>query len=159
MRRSIREGGPDINVAEAVANGRADFGVCSASILREWRMGRRLVVLAAIFQHSPAVILVARRADIRSVSELRGRTLMDAPGSDEIAAMLKQRADVMVAYSGESCSRRTRFTFYPVDPRCFRAEAISESLSSISESLSSMDESLCSTRSIRACCRSRRALL
>src|SRR6202043_2756126 len=42
-----------------------------------------------IFQHSPAIILVPRRADISSVSELRGRTLMDAPGSDEIAAMLK----------------------------------------------------------------------
>jgi hypothetical protein len=78
--------------------------------------------LAAIFQRSPAVILVARRADISSVSELRGRTLMDTQGSDEIAAMLKHegvdyaalprvahegnprdllagRADAMVAYS------------------------------------------------------------
>jgi ABC-type nitrate/sulfonate/bicarbonate transport system substrate-binding protein len=85
-------------------------------------MGRRLVVLAAIFQHSPVVILVARRADISSVSDLRGRTLMDSPGNDEIAAMLARegvnydalprvahegnprdllagRADAMVAYS------------------------------------------------------------
>jgi len=85
---TIREGGPGIDVAEAVAGGKADFGVCSASVLREWSMGRRLVVLAAIFQRSPAVILVARRADISNVSELRGRTLMDTPGSDEIAAML-----------------------------------------------------------------------
>ena len=119
---TIREGGPGIDVAETVASGKADFGVCSASVLREWTMGRRLVVLAAIFQHSPAVILVTRRADISSVSELRGRTLMDMPGSDEIAAMLKRegvdyaalprvahggnprdllagRADAMVAYS------------------------------------------------------------
>ena len=119
---TIREGGPGIDVAETVASGKADFGVCSTSILREWTMGRRLVVLAAIFQQSPAVILVARRADISSVSDLRGRTLMDAPGSDEIAAMLKRegvdyealprvahegnpsdllagRADAMVAYS------------------------------------------------------------
>jgi class 3 adenylate cyclase/ABC-type nitrate/sulfonate/bicarbonate transport system substrate-binding protein len=119
---SIREGGPDIDAAEAVATGKADFGACSASVLREWANGRHLVVLAAIFQRSPAVILVPRRADIRSVSELRGRTLMDAPGSDEIAAMLKHegvdyaalpridhrgdprdlltgRADAMVAYS------------------------------------------------------------
>src|SRR6202140_5552608 len=73
---SIREGGPDIDVAETVANGKADFGVCSASVLREWTKGRRLVVLAAIFQRSAAVILVARRSDINSVSDLRGRTLM-----------------------------------------------------------------------------------
>jgi len=119
---TIREGGPGIDVAETVAGGKADFGVCNASVLREWATGRRLVVLAAIFQRSPAVILVARRADISNVSELRGRTLMDTPGSDEIAAMLKRegvdyqalkrvdhegdprdllagRADAMVAYS------------------------------------------------------------
>jgi class 3 adenylate cyclase/ABC-type nitrate/sulfonate/bicarbonate transport system substrate-binding protein len=119
---TIREGGPDVNVAEAVASGKADFGVCNASVLREWARGRRLVVLAAIFQHSPIVVLVARRADISSVSDLRGHTLMDSPGSDEIAAMLTRegvdydalprvahegnprdllagRADAMVAYS------------------------------------------------------------
>jgi ABC-type nitrate/sulfonate/bicarbonate transport system substrate-binding protein len=79
-------------------------------------------VLAAIFQHSPIVVLVARRADISSVSDLRGHTLMDSPASDEIAAMLTRegvdydalprvahagnprdllagRADAMVAYS------------------------------------------------------------
>jgi class 3 adenylate cyclase/ABC-type nitrate/sulfonate/bicarbonate transport system substrate-binding protein len=119
---TIREGGPDIDVAETVASGKADFGVCGSGVLRDWAKGRRLVVLAAIFQRSPAVILVARRADISSVSELRGRTLMDTPGSDEIAAMLKRegvdyqalprvphegnprdlltgRADAMIAYS------------------------------------------------------------
>src|SRR4029077_1139237 len=51
---TIREGGPGIDVAETVASGKSDFGVCSASVLREWSMGRRLVVLAAIFQRSPA---------------------------------------------------------------------------------------------------------
>jgi ABC-type nitrate/sulfonate/bicarbonate transport system substrate-binding protein len=87
---TIREGGPDVDAAEAVANGKADFGVCSSNVLRQWVMGHRLVVLAVIFQQTPAIILVPRRADIRSVSDLRGRKLMDAPGSDEIAAMLKQ---------------------------------------------------------------------
>jgi ABC-type nitrate/sulfonate/bicarbonate transport system substrate-binding protein len=77
---TIREGGPGIDAAEAVASGKADFGVFTASVLRDWAAGRRLVVLAAIFQRSPAVILVARRADISNVSELRGRTLMDTPG-------------------------------------------------------------------------------
>jgi ABC-type nitrate/sulfonate/bicarbonate transport system substrate-binding protein len=119
---TIHEGGPGIDVADEVASGNADFGVCSASVLREWTLGRRLVVLAGIFQHSPVVILVPRRADISSVSDLRGRRLMDSPGSDEIAGMLKRegvdyeamprvihdgnprdllagKADAMVAYS------------------------------------------------------------
>ena len=119
---TIREGGPNIDVAGALTSGKSEYGVCSASVLREWSLGRRLVVLAAIFQHSPVVILVARRADISSVSDLRGRTLMDSPGNDEIVAMLTRegvnydttprvahegnprdllagRADAMVAYS------------------------------------------------------------
>ena len=119
---TIREGGPNIDVAAALSSGKSEYGVCSASVLREWSLGRRLVVLAAIFQHSPVVILVARRADIISVSDLRGRTLMDSPGNDEIVAMLTRegidydamprvahegnprdllagRADAMVAYS------------------------------------------------------------
>ena len=119
---TIREGGPDIDVSGAVAGGKADFGVCSASVLRDWGAGRRLVVLAAIFQRSAAVIMVARRADISSVADLRGRALMDTPGSDDIVAMLMRegidyqsmlrvphegdprdllagRADAMIAYS------------------------------------------------------------
>src|ERR1700716_924022 len=119
---TIREGGPGIDVAETVASGKADFGVCSASVLREWTVGRHLVVLAAIFQRSPAVILVARRADISSEPELRRRTTVGTAASAEIAAMLKReggdygalrrvpqegnpgdllagRADAMVAYS------------------------------------------------------------
>jgi ABC-type nitrate/sulfonate/bicarbonate transport system substrate-binding protein len=119
---TIREGGPEIDVAKAVADGKADFGVCSASVLRDWAAGRRLVVLAAIFQRSAALILVVRRADITSVADLRGRALMDTPGSDDVVAMLKRegidyqsmlrvphegnprdllagRADAMIAYS------------------------------------------------------------
>ncbi len=36
---TIREGGPDIDVSEAVAGGKADFGVCSAGVLRDWASG------------------------------------------------------------------------------------------------------------------------
>src|SRR5260370_28955229 len=80
---TIREGGPDMAVAEMVASGKAAFGVCSASVLREWTMCRRLVVLAATFHRSAAVILVARLADITSASDLRGRRLMGPPRTAE----------------------------------------------------------------------------
>ena len=118
----IREGGPDVDAAKAVAAGQADFGVCTSSVLLDRANGRNLVVLGVIFQHSAAIILVPRRAGIASVSELKGRRLMDTPGSDDIAAMLKRegvdyaslprvphngdprdllngKADAMVAYS------------------------------------------------------------
>src|SRR5437763_6674114 len=40
---TIREGGPGIHVAETVAGGQADFGVCGAGVPREWAAGRQLV--------------------------------------------------------------------------------------------------------------------
>jgi class 3 adenylate cyclase/ABC-type nitrate/sulfonate/bicarbonate transport system substrate-binding protein len=118
----IREGGPTVDAAKALAAGEVDFGVCTSSVLLDRAAGRNLVVLGVIFQHSAAIILVPRRAGIATVSELKGRRLMDTPGSDDIAAMLKRegvdfatlprvphngdprdllsgKADAMVAYS------------------------------------------------------------
>ena len=115
------EGGPDVDAMKAVQNGKADFGVCTTNALLEKGDALPLVILAVIFQHSPAVILVPHRAGIRAVSELKGHRLMDGPGSDDTAAMLKRdgvdatlprvahsgnpldllsgKADAMVAYS------------------------------------------------------------
>jgi ABC-type nitrate/sulfonate/bicarbonate transport system substrate-binding protein len=118
----IREGGLDVDAAWAVAAGKADFGVCTSNVLLGTAIGQELIVLGVIFQHSAAVILVPRQAGIGALSELKGRRLMDLPGSDDIEAMLKRdgvdytklrrvdhsgdpqdllsgRADAMVAYS------------------------------------------------------------
>jgi class 3 adenylate cyclase/ABC-type nitrate/sulfonate/bicarbonate transport system substrate-binding protein len=86
----VREGGPNIDAGETVAAGRSDFGVCTTSVLVNPVKRANNVVLAVIFQHSAAVILVPHRAGIHAVSELKGRRLMDVPGSDDIAAMLKR---------------------------------------------------------------------
>ncbi|MBV9530404.1 MAG: ABC transporter substrate-binding protein, partial [Bradyrhizobium sp.] len=119
---SVREGGPDIDAGLEVAKGAADFGVCTSSVLVNSAERANNVVLGVIFQHSAAIILVPHRAGIHAVSELKGHGLMDAPGSDDIAAMLKHegvgyadlprithsgnprdllsgKADAMVAYS------------------------------------------------------------
>jgi hypothetical protein len=82
------------------------------------------VVLAAIFQRSPAVILVARRADISNLSELRGRTLMDTPGSDEIAAMLKREGVDYAALPRVAHEGNPRDQACPEsEPHCINPEA------------------------------------
>jgi class 3 adenylate cyclase/ABC-type nitrate/sulfonate/bicarbonate transport system substrate-binding protein len=118
----VREGGPAIDSVEALEQGKADFGICTTNVLLRKPDQPKLVVLGVIFQHSPAVILMLSRAHVRSLSGLKGRRLMDAPGSDDIAAMLKHegvdyaslprvqhnddprdlmvdKADAMIAYS------------------------------------------------------------
>ena len=86
----IREGGPHVDSSRATAAGEADFGVCTSSVLLDRTQGRNLIVLGVIFQHSAATLLVPRRAGVSALSDLKGRRLMDTPGSDDIAAMLKR---------------------------------------------------------------------
>lgn len=118
----LREGGPDVDAGAEVAKGTADFGVCTTSVLVDSAERENNVVIGVIFQHSAAIVMVPHRVGIHAVSELKGRRLMDAPGSDDIAAMLKHegvnyaelsrvahsgnprdllsgKADAMVAYS------------------------------------------------------------
>ena len=85
----IREGGPSVNAGATVAAGGADFGICTTSVLLDSTQRAKTVILAVIFQHSAAVILTPNRAGIRTVSELKGHRLMDRPGNDDLAAMLK----------------------------------------------------------------------
>jgi PAS domain S-box-containing protein len=86
---AIREGGPNVDAIEDVIAGRADFGVGTSGALIARARGREVVVFAAVFQHSPAILLVPRRAGVTSVFALQDRVLMDTPGSEDIAAMLK----------------------------------------------------------------------
>jgi ABC-type nitrate/sulfonate/bicarbonate transport system substrate-binding protein len=111
----IREGGPNADAMKAVEEGKADFGICTTSVLLQKPDAPPVMVLGVIFQHSPA-------EPTSALSELKGRTLMDTPGSDDLAAMLKRegidyaslprvqhngdphdlidgKADAMVAYS------------------------------------------------------------
>ena len=64
--------------------------MCTSNVLLGRAIGQELIVLGVIFQHSAAVILVPRQAGIGALSELKGRRLMDLPGSDDIEAMLKR---------------------------------------------------------------------
>src|SRR5215471_12571121 len=89
LETEIREGGPGVDASAIVAAGGTDFGVCTNSLLLNKDQRANNVVLAVIFQHSAGIILTPHRSGIRSVSELKGHSLMDAPDSDDIAAMLK----------------------------------------------------------------------
>jgi class 3 adenylate cyclase/ABC-type nitrate/sulfonate/bicarbonate transport system substrate-binding protein len=90
LKVEIRDGGPGVDAGTEVAYGAADFGVCTTSVLTNSIQRANNVVLGVIFQHSAAMIMVPYRAGIHAISELKGRRLMDTPGSDDIAAMLKR---------------------------------------------------------------------
>lgn len=61
---------------DAVVNGRAQYGVTGSEIVVDRLRGRPVVVMGAIFQHSPYAILSEAKAAIRRPEDLAGKRLM-----------------------------------------------------------------------------------
>lgn len=81
-------GGPEIDPAAAVAEGRADFGVGTSALIIDRSAGRNLVAVAAIFQHSPFVLAARRAPGLEGPRDLAGRRLMVESHSAELFAYL-----------------------------------------------------------------------
>ena len=85
----ILEGTPGIDPCTLLLSGEAEFAVDSPAILIQRQEGQPLVALAAIFQHSPNVIMTVKGSRLDSPHDLRGRKVMLTPATDpECLAML-----------------------------------------------------------------------
>ena len=88
----LREAGPGIDPLESVLAGKAQYGVGTSSLLLAHQAGKPVVVLAAVFQHSPLVLVVREDAftqDIHGIHDIVGKRVMIEPQSDELIAYLK----------------------------------------------------------------------
>lgn len=68
----LLEGGP-FDTVDEVLSSRADYGVSTVGILLRRFRGAPLVVLAAIFQHSPDVLMARKDSEIHDPQDLVGR--------------------------------------------------------------------------------------
>ncbi|MDO9267903.1 MAG: ABC transporter substrate-binding protein, partial [Methylobacter sp.] len=72
----IHEGMPDKKPVQEVLQGHAQYGVANSELLLERLRGAPFVALAAIYQHSPYVLLARKDAGILSPSDLVGKKVM-----------------------------------------------------------------------------------
>ena len=86
----IREGVPGINVVKEVVSGNAQFGVGTSALLLARQKGMPVVVLAAVFQHSPLVLMAKAGGGITSVQDLAGKRVMIEDSADELIAYLRK---------------------------------------------------------------------
>jgi len=86
----IEEAGPGIDPVRRVLDGQAQFGVGNSSLLLARHAGQPVVALAAIFQHSPLVLIARRNGALQGIHDLAGKRVMIEPHSDELLAYLKQ---------------------------------------------------------------------
>ena len=87
----IKEGGLNIDTVEEVIENRAQYGVTNSEILLHRLNGKPLVVLAAILQHSPLVLLTSRVGEITNPQDLVNRTVKMSlhPRDIELHAMFR----------------------------------------------------------------------
>lgn len=86
---TIREGAPGLNYIEEVVGGRAQYSIEMPEILIARNNGKPIVLLAAIFQHSPQIFLFRADSGIRSPHDLIGKKVMwRYDSAAELRAML-----------------------------------------------------------------------
>ncbi|WP_457746861.1 ABC transporter substrate-binding protein [Sulfurimonas sp.] len=88
----LKEYRPYMSVYNEVVAGKSDFGVGRSSLVRYDSAGKKVVMLGAIFQSSPDIVLALEDSGIKSVEEFKGKTLMktkEAIDNASINAMLK----------------------------------------------------------------------
>lgn len=78
---TIKPGGTDVSPVKEVISGRADFGIGGAEVLSWASKGTSLVSLAAIYQHSPAALIVRDDSRIRTPSDLIHRRVASNAGT------------------------------------------------------------------------------
>ena len=72
----IHPGAPDRQPVAEVLTGRAQYAEGNSEVLLARLQGQPLVALAAIFQHSPSVLLALRQSGIASAHDLVGKKVM-----------------------------------------------------------------------------------
>ncbi|CAN5571828.1 hypothetical protein BH11PSE7_BH11PSE7_25760 [soil metagenome] len=89
---AIREGGPDRPPLASVLGGSSQYSIGDSDLLVARIKGKPIVALAAIFQHSPYVLLSRNDANIRAPSDLAGKTVMmsEDQGGIQLRTMLRR---------------------------------------------------------------------
>jgi diguanylate cyclase (GGDEF)-like protein/hemerythrin-like metal-binding protein/PAS domain S-box-containing protein len=85
----FEEGASGIDAVERVVLGQAHFSIGSSGLLLARASGKPVVALAAIFQHSPLVLIARQQSDTQSIHDLVGTRVMIEPDDAEILAYFK----------------------------------------------------------------------
>lgn len=83
------EAQPDIDPVATVLSGKADFGVGTSELVLLRAKGDPVVVLAAIYQHSPLVLLALRTPGADDLQAIAAKPMMIEPQSAELYAYFR----------------------------------------------------------------------
>jgi len=71
----LKEGNTSIDFVQEVVSGNADFGIESSKLVISRNRNIPVVAVAAIFQHSPEILMVRKDSDIRLIEDLNDKRI------------------------------------------------------------------------------------
>ena len=81
---TIVAGSPTRKPVDEVLAGRAQYGEANSELLYHYLDGEPLVALAAIFQHSPSVLLTKKDSGIKTPQDVIGKKVMMVGGTEDV---------------------------------------------------------------------------
>jgi NitT/TauT family transport system substrate-binding protein len=79
----INQGGPGPTVPQKIMGGAAEIGMfASDSLIINVNSGLPFVLIGATMQHDPQAVLVHEESDVKTFSDLNGKSIMANPGSN-----------------------------------------------------------------------------
>ncbi|WP_084480053.1 diguanylate cyclase [Methylomicrobium lacus] len=151
----LHAGDPAHQSVQEVLSGRAHYASGNSEVLYKRLQGKPLVALAAIFQHSPSILLVRKDSGIGSVHDLAGKKVMlmnrtdDAdvltmflnegialsqmdiiPSNDQIDDLITGKIDAISAYSTNEpfYLNQRHIPYNIIDPGNYRVDFYSDIL-------------------------------
>ncbi len=91
LKVDILQGGLNKSATDIVAANQAQYGIGDSEILLDFAKGKPFVVISALFQHSPYILLSRDDSHIQAPSDLIGKRVMlgDNQGAEEFKAIIK----------------------------------------------------------------------
>lgn len=86
----IRPLQPGMNVVQELTSGRANYGTGTSGLLVARQNGAPVVVLAAVYQHSPYVLIAKKFKQDQSIKDLNNKPILLRHLSDELLIYLKR---------------------------------------------------------------------
>ncbi len=110
----IKEFSSGINIADNIVSGKSEFGVGRPSlIIDKVNKDKDILLLAAIYQHSPFVLHTKKRPDIKTLADIKGKKIM--PTSD---------ASIMAAINAMLLSNNIKSNDFKIIKHSFNADDI-----------------------------------
>ena len=91
---TIKEFSNNINLVESVLASKNTYAVGKSSLIIDKLNNKNIILLAAIYQNSPMVLLTLKNSNINSISDLKNKTVMlssDAKEAANINSMIKSQ--------------------------------------------------------------------